>query len=484
MDFEVVTPESVGISSDSILRNLVNINAQLCPMHSILIMRHGKLAFEAYWKPFDVDTKHRMYSITKSFVSLAIGVLEKEGRIRLDDRIIEYFPEYASECKSEKVKECTIRDLLKMTSCHRRTAYKEGSPNWNYVKSFQDDWAKAFFTVSADHDPGALFIYDTSGTQVLGTIVEKVSGKSILDLLRSTLLKDSGFSSDAYVVKEPSGYSAAGSGLLCTSRDLLIALKSVYDGANGYISKEYIDAATSLQVSNQIGSAGGLLDLSSGYGYQFWLNSHGYMMYGMGTQLALAIPDKDMLVIVTSNTKGVNGAEALIFNAIWDIVDSASDNALEENNDSYSKLIEFSKCLEVRRVYGALSSDIANDVNGKKYLFDSNLIGLEHLQLDLDEKNGDGILSFSASGEEFRYPFGLCNNERHRLPFMDYGDVLSSGAWLEDGTFGILIQYIDVELGMLIVQLSFSKEGVTVFMRQEGELSFKGFAGVASGYIS
>ena len=227
--FDVATPESVGISSKVLIKAIRKLDSNLVPIHSLLIMRHGKLVTEAYWKPFERSSLHRMYSVTKSFVSMAIGVLVTKGKLSLDDHIVDFFPEYVNVDTDPLIKECTIEHLLTMTSCHRRTAYKEGSPNWKYIPSFQHDWVKAFFSVPADHAPGSLFIYDTSGTQVLAAIVEKLTGMTLLDFLRSTFLKDSGFSQEAYVIKTPCGYSAGGSGLLCRSLDLLIALKRLYE---------------------------------------------------------------------------------------------------------------------------------------------------------------------------------------------------------------------------------------------------------------
>ena len=66
-------PESVGIPSDAIEAFLRKILDKRLYMHSVLLVRHGKLICECYWKPFNRDRKHRMYSTSKSFVSAAIG---------------------------------------------------------------------------------------------------------------------------------------------------------------------------------------------------------------------------------------------------------------------------------------------------------------------------------------------------------------------------------------------------------------------------
>lgn len=62
-------------------------------MHSFSLMRHDTLIAEGYYAPYQKDTPHRMFSISKSFTSIAIGLLEAEGKLSLDDPIVSYFPD-------------------------------------------------------------------------------------------------------------------------------------------------------------------------------------------------------------------------------------------------------------------------------------------------------------------------------------------------------------------------------------------------------
>ena len=106
-------PESVGIKSEWIKEYIESLeNLGLCT-HDIIIMRHGKIVFENYWAPFHKDYLHRMYSVTKSYVSLAIGCLEEEGKISLDDPIIKYFPKEMENQPDENMRNQTIRHMLR-----------------------------------------------------------------------------------------------------------------------------------------------------------------------------------------------------------------------------------------------------------------------------------------------------------------------------------------------------------------------------------
>ena len=123
---EKVRPEDIGISPNAITKALDDIDRKKVPIHSLLMMRHGKIFLEAYWAPWTADKLHRLYSITKSFTALLIGCLEEEGKLSLDDRIVDYFPEYCPEDIHPYLASLTIRDMLMMRTCHRTATYKMG----------------------------------------------------------------------------------------------------------------------------------------------------------------------------------------------------------------------------------------------------------------------------------------------------------------------------------------------------------------------
>ena len=72
------TPEKEGIKSSDILNYIKILEGSNLSTHNLIIMRRGKIIFEKYWKPFNDKFLHRMYSVTKSFVALAIGFCEQD----------------------------------------------------------------------------------------------------------------------------------------------------------------------------------------------------------------------------------------------------------------------------------------------------------------------------------------------------------------------------------------------------------------------
>ena len=214
LDFEKVIPEDVGISSTGLISFARKLEYNNIPMHSIIVMRHGKICMESYYAPYSRNTLHRMFSVTKSFVSLAIGLLADEGRISLDDHIADYFPEKQPETGVHPYMQMlTIRQMLTMRTCHDKNAYKIGD---------SPDWVGSFFTVTPDHVPGTNFSYDTASTHTLGALVEKLTGMELLDYLRTKFLDELGFSKEAFILKSPDGkVSMGGSGMCATPQDIL-----------------------------------------------------------------------------------------------------------------------------------------------------------------------------------------------------------------------------------------------------------------------
>ena len=87
------TPGKAGISETHIAAFMEEMQTSDINFHSVLMLRGNGIFFEKYWEPFNAQKPHRMYSVTKSFVSIAIGCLVDEGKLSLDDRIVDYFPD-------------------------------------------------------------------------------------------------------------------------------------------------------------------------------------------------------------------------------------------------------------------------------------------------------------------------------------------------------------------------------------------------------
>ncbi len=308
-DFERTNPEAVGVSNTAINRFFEALDALPIEMHSVIMMRRGKILLERYFEPYDKNMLHRMYSITKTFVGLAIGCLADEGKIDLDSPITEYFPEYPTPY--EYIKETTVRDMLMMRTAHKKTTYK---------LDMTKNWVESFFTTEPSHKPGEVFYYDTSSSHTLGALVEKITGMDMLDYLRMKFLDKTGFSKAAYCLKDPFGVSVGGSGLMATPTDVVRVAKllldgGVYDGEQ-VINRDFVRLAVSNLTPTS--ERGKVADEQQGYGMQIWrTRNNGFMLYGLGGQHAICLPDKDFIYATTADTLNCKEGSQMIRDVFW-----------------------------------------------------------------------------------------------------------------------------------------------------------------------
>lgn len=476
IEFEKVAPEEVGIDSLSVLDSIKRLNKHLVPMHSILLSRGNKLCLEAYYKPFASITPHRIYSCTKSFVSLAIGILMERGEISLSDRIVTYFPEKCPSSIPAELDALTIRDMLMMATCYTSTTYKAGGDS-NYVPSYQKDWVGSFFNTEPNHMPGSIFMYDTSSTHVLSALVEKVSGKDLLSFLEENIFKPIGASGAKKIVKDPMGVSVGGSGLIMTPMDLLKTMRFVANGADGIIGKEYLKDATSKQIDTYMTASGFSLDTSFGYGYQIWMmRDDSYAFYGLGGQYAIYYPKKDMILVTTADTQGYPGFNNYILDELFAIAESAEDHPLKDNPEAFNALSDAVKNLKLSSLCS--NSEISSIFRDARYKVEENKNGLEFVRVKMRDKTG--VLTLSFGDVSYSIPFGVGRNIVIKSPFANGGHIASSASG-SSYNLSIGVKLLGDEFGSLNISLADNNGEMTLYMKLVGELSITGFSGLYRG---
>lgn len=472
LTFEKTTPEATGIPSDSIIRLLDRLKKRQIPMHSLLLMRHDKLLFEGYYAPYDADTLHRMFSISKSFTSIAIGLLADEGRLSLDEPIISHFPEKLPEKVHPWIAEMTIRDMLMMRSCHAATTYK---------LDMSADWVESYFTTPPTHPAGTIFHYDTSAPHTLCALVEKMTNLDMLDYLKEKL-NPLGFSRRSYMIKDPFGVSMGGSGLVALPMDMLkfgyfLAHKGFVCGKQ-LISPSYIDMAVSPLSETCVTAP--LPSEAQGYGMQFWRGEmNNYVCYGMGGQLIIVFPDYDFICVTTADTQSISGGNQQIYDALYEeVLSCMHETPLPEDPESNARLTDTVSSLRIEPLESTLSPKITAEnihkINGKTFFVRTQNSGFESFTVCLESQSGK--LSFVFQGKTYSVSFGMGSMETGLFPIYDMR-YAASGAWLFDGTLYIKAHIIDAYVGNVQFQLSFRGKELVVFMRKKEESLFQEFDG-------
>ncbi len=475
---EQITPEMAGISSANVKKYIEALEKRHIHMHSLLFMKGDKIFGEYYWAPFDKDFCHRMYSETKSYVSMAIGLLLDEGKLSLDDKIADYFPEKIDTPLSEALKNQTVRHMLTMTTV--------GSPG-GWFSSKDRDRVHLYFNRKAPlRYPGTVWEYDSAGSQVLSVLVEKLSGMPLFDFLNERIFKKLGTFKTASMLKTPTGECWGDSALLCTTRDMASFARLVlnYGKLNGeqIISEAYVKAATSKQVDNSESAHN--VYLSQGYGYQIWRTErNGFAFVGMGDELTVCLPDKDIILVCTADNQGSQTSRSHILSDFFDIIyDNIAPSPISENDDALEELNAYGSKLTLFSVKGNDDSPMRQAIDNVTFVCDDNRLGLKDFTFSFENAE-EGILYYTNSNGKMALPFYVNKNRFGDFPELGYSQDVGamrtndgskykdaiSLAWLQDNKILIFIQIIDRYFGNASMFFSFNGDNATVTSRKTAE---------------
>lgn len=302
-------PEEVGVSSKEIqafIDHCIELNKEL---HSIMVLRHGKVACEVYREPYGPEHKHMMYSVSKSVTATAIGFAIDEGYISLDTKFLDIFPEARREPKDENLEKLCVEDLLTMRS---------GLSVTPFMDKTQDSWFDAVINSNWVSEPGTEFLYISENMYLLCHIIHKVCGCSVIDFLQPRLFDPLGIK-NVFWETDNCGVEAGGWGIMLSTQDLAkftltYQQNGKFDGKQiipEWFVKEAVKKHTETVPSKTD------LDTVEGYGYCFWRcggYKDAYRSDGMFTQLGICFEDLDACLIITAGE--IN--EQLMRDVIWD----------------------------------------------------------------------------------------------------------------------------------------------------------------------
>ena len=422
-------------------------------MHGFILSVKGDVKATAYYAPFEEGKPHRMYSVSKTMTAIALAILMDEGKCSLDDHIVDYFQDYLPENPDGRLLRLTIRDMLRMATCYRSTAYREG---------VDENWAKPFFTGNPTHEPGTVFHYDTGCSQVLAALVARLSGQEVIDLLNERVFGPIGADDEKYWLRDPSGTCQGGTGLCMSLRDLHKVTRLVMEGGRGIIPGWFCEEVGKKHIDNRLCANE---EERYGYGWQVWMTRAGWAMYGLGGQLAIVCPEKDVCLCTIADTRLDNVGVQRIYNAFFD------------------ELYPFCGQEDMSPVTLALSTkpvgnnaEYAIEAAGPYYFAEGNMLGLKSVEL-----RGSELLWENAWGKN-PLRFGLGENIVDTFPGWPDHPTLSSGGWIEPGLLRVRCFIIgDAPCGVDML-LHFTENCLTVQSRKSFDPATNAYEGVATGY--
>lgn len=247
------------------------------------------------WGRMAQKTRLNTWSVSKSFISVAVGIAIDEGLISLDEKICDSFTEYLPENPSENLLGLTVRHLLTMTTGFDHALFFGDDPE-RYIT---EDWIAHFFKQDFAYKPGERFLYCNFNTYMLSCLIEKKAGVDTLEYLKPRLFTPLEIYSPDWT-RCPKGHIYAANGLYMTIDEFgrfgqMLLDGGVYNGKR-IVSKEYIDEASKCQLS---------AEWNGHYGYHFWINRDGsYRADGKYGQYIIVVPEKDIVVSVQSLNDG------------------------------------------------------------------------------------------------------------------------------------------------------------------------------------
>jgi CubicO group peptidase (beta-lactamase class C family) len=430
--FPRTAPEAQGLSSADILAFVEEAEQKLDALHSLMIVRHGKVVAEGWWAPYAANEPHMLFSLSKSFTSTGIGLAVAEGKVQVDDPVLKFFPELAPAEPSANLKAMRVRDLLTMSTGHHDDDVRA------FPYNSEDNVVKLFLARPVSHKPGTFFFYNTPASYMLSAIVQKVSGQPLVDYLGPRLFEPLGIESPKWDASKQ-GVSMGGFGLNIKTEDIarfgqLVLQKGEWQG-KPLVPAAWIEAATARQMSN---GSSPTSDWEQGYGYQFWRSRHGFRGDGAHGQFCLLLPQYDAVIAITSGTRDM----ASVMNLVWQrLIPAFKPNALPADAATNTKLATKLKSLTLKTQSGtAAMSPAVKALVGKHYTFSANPQSIESIAVNSADANGAVAMTLRIAGTDQHISAAPDAWRKGTLTIRGVTDpIAASGAWTAADTYTLKV---------------------------------------------
>jgi CubicO group peptidase (beta-lactamase class C family) len=294
------SPEEQGLSSAQISLAFQE-GENRSTIYSFVVIRNGYLVAEKYYHSFSKSTVFNIKSVSKSYISAMVGIAIRDNFIDgIEEKMLDYFPEYVTSDFDARKYEITIEHLLTM---------KGGIDNEhnNYMILYNSaNWIKNTIEFPLTYNPGERFSYNTFSTHLLSGIITKETRMTTMEFGQKFLCDQLGIKIHDWE-QDPQGIYFGGNAMQFTTRDMarLGYLYMNNGNLNGsqIVPLEWVTASLTNHLNPRQGDWGELKNV--GYGYLWWLGEmKGYevfMALGYGGQFIINFPELQMIVAANSN---------------------------------------------------------------------------------------------------------------------------------------------------------------------------------------
>ena len=288
------SPEEQGLDSE-IFRKAVQHAAYLGFTDGLLVVRNGFLIVEEYFNGYTRETPHLIASASKTFIGALAGIAVRDSMFTLDQKLLEFYPEYVTPLMDPRKQQITLRHMLQMLTGFWDRDTMQSSNRIKYAIEY----------LPLYDDPGNSWRYSTIPVHLLSGIITRESGMSTLEFANLHLFGPLGISVAAWS-RDPAGIYTGGFGMSFTLRDLarfgdLFVRDGNLDGQQ-IIPRDYLQESWAPSEPS-LGALGDDAIEESGYGYLWWVAKMGgywtYLARGHGGQHVVVVPELDMVIVLT-----------------------------------------------------------------------------------------------------------------------------------------------------------------------------------------
>jgi CubicO group peptidase (beta-lactamase class C family) len=288
-------PEEQGMSSTPLADAASDLSARPY-LASFLVLRNDAIVFEEYFNGSSARDSNNVHSASKSILGAVAGIAVEQGHISREQRLSEILQADFSSISDPGKGAITVENLLTMTAGF---AWEEDSSE--YELEVESNWVQAILELPLSDAPGSTFNYSTGQSHLLSAVISESTGTSLCEFAHANLLGPLGITAEHWG-RDPQGYFSGGYNLYLTPRELakfgLLLLRKGRWGGRQLVPESWV--ADSVRWQQDTGDGWG-------YGYQSWLtrmdNHDVHVAWGFGGQLVYVIPDLDLVIVMTTNTK-------------------------------------------------------------------------------------------------------------------------------------------------------------------------------------
>jgi CubicO group peptidase (beta-lactamase class C family) len=297
-EWRTSTPEKHGMNADSIKKGFDLYGSK----GSIVVVKDGFIVAENYPSLYDSTSMHHIFSCTKSVTSILFGIAIKKGLVNSEqDKLIEYFNDLEILNLDSLKKSIRLEDILTMTSGLEWKGGIDGADIHEMIRH-QYDWTKFVIDKPMANIPGIKFNYNSGGTQLLSSIIQRESKITTEEFAKMNLFKPLGIDSTTWNIwPSKNGETSGAWGLSMTVRDMAklgyLYLSNGKWNNEQILSEEWVEKSTRDHLLKSKGK--------NGYGYQWWILD-GYPkktysaigMYGGVYAHIIVVPHYDLVVAI------------------------------------------------------------------------------------------------------------------------------------------------------------------------------------------